>query len=235
VIENLDGVFKLVDNLIIGGKDYAQLAERLKAMLIRCRAAGMTLESNKVKVGSRVSFAGYIIDGTTQYPDPRKVESVTKFPLPRTQKELRGWMGLCNQLNHYVLGLAGEQSEFRKLLKKNVAFTVTENMLEKFEAAKAAMGKNILLNVFDVTRRTLVITGEGFGHILMQKRNASDWQVKTGGRMNREGEVTLDTGWVALKPAWRNFSALELEVYYLKVRPSQPVSDWMCLADTGCV
>ena len=124
---------------------------------------------------------------------------MTKFPLPSNQKELRGWIGLCNQLNHYVPGLAGEQAEFRKLLKKNVAFTVTEKLLEEFEAAKAAMGKNILLSVFDVTRRTLVITGEGFGHIFMEKRNASEWQVKTGGRINCEGEVTLDTGWVVIQ------------------------------------
>ena len=89
MIENLDGVFKLVDDLIIRGKDYAQLAERLKALFIRCRAADMTLASNKVQVGSRVSFSGYIIDGTTQYPNPKKVEAVTKFPLPSTQKELR--------------------------------------------------------------------------------------------------------------------------------------------------
>ena len=34
----------------------------------------MTLASNKVHVGSRVSFAGYIIDCNTQYPDPKKVE-----------------------------------------------------------------------------------------------------------------------------------------------------------------
>ena len=65
---------------------------------------------NKVQVGSCVSFAGYIIDGTTQYPDPKKVEAVTQLPLPTTQKELRGWMGLCNQLNYYVPGLAGEQN-----------------------------------------------------------------------------------------------------------------------------
>ena len=87
------------------------------------------------------------------------MEAVTQFPLPTTQKELRGWMGLCNQLNHYVPGLAGEQAEFRKLLKKNVTLTVTEKMREEFEAAKKAMGKNILLNSFNVTRRTLVITG----------------------------------------------------------------------------
>ena len=82
-------------------------------------------------------------------------------------------MGLCNQLNHYVPGLAGKQAEFRKLLKKNVTFTVTEKMRKEFEAAKDAMGKNILLNAFDVDRRTLVITdasADGFGHILMLKK-----------------------------------------------------------------
>ena len=78
----------------------------------------MTLASNKVQVGSKVSLAGYIIVGNTQYPDPKKVEAVTQLSLTTTQKELRGWMGLCNQLNHYVPRLAGEQAEFRKLLKK---------------------------------------------------------------------------------------------------------------------
>ena len=89
-------------------------------LLKRCPEAAITLASNKVQVGSRVRFAVYIIDGTTQCPDPKKMEAVTGFSMPATQKELRGWMGLCNQLNHYVPGLAGEQAEFRKLLKKNV-------------------------------------------------------------------------------------------------------------------
>ena len=133
-----------------------------------------------------------------KYPNPKKVEAVTEFPLPTTQKELRGWIGLCNHLNHYVPGLAGEQAELRKLLKNNVTFTVTEKILEEFEAAKKAMGNNILLNTFNVTRRTLVITdasGEGFGHILMQKRNKSE--VKTRAQtVNREGVITKDRGWV---------------------------------------
>ena len=140
--------------------------------------------------------------------------------MPTTQKELRGWMGLCNQLNHYVPGLAGKQAEFRKLLKKNVTFTVTEKMEQEFEAAKKAMGKNILINTCDVTKRTLVITdapGEGFGHILMQQRSEDKVEVSAKAT-NNAGEITNDTGWVviqvgsaALKPAWRNYSALELE------------------------
>ena len=139
MIKGLDGVFKLVDDMLIGGRDCNWLAERHEALLKRCREAGMTLASNKVQVGSRVSFAGYIIEGTTKYPDPKKVEAVTKLPLPTTQKELRGWMGLCNQLNQYVPGLAGEQAEFRKLLKKNITITVTEKMTKEFEAAKKCL------------------------------------------------------------------------------------------------
>ena len=96
VIEGLDGVFKLVDHLFIGVSDCTQLAERVEALLNRCQEAGMTLVSNKVQVGTKVSFAGYVINGNTQYPDPEKLEAVTKFPLPTTRKELRGWMGLCN-------------------------------------------------------------------------------------------------------------------------------------------
>ena len=55
VIERLDWVFKLVKDLLIGGRDYIQLAERVE-----------TLASNKVQVGTNMSFAGYIIDRNSQ-------------------------------------------------------------------------------------------------------------------------------------------------------------------------
>ena len=97
VIVGLDGVYKLVDDFLIGGHDYTQFAERVDPLLKKCQEARMTLVSNKVQVGRKVSFAGYIIDWNTQYPNPKMVEAVTQFPLPTEQMELRGWMGLCNQ------------------------------------------------------------------------------------------------------------------------------------------
>ena len=63
------------------------------------------------------------------------------------------------------------------------------------------MGKNILLNAFDVKRKILVITdasADGFGHILMQKRNKNEVMVKAQ-RGNREGVITHDTGWVVIQ------------------------------------
>ena len=83
------------------------------------------------------------------------------------------------------------------------------------------MGNKILLNSFDVNRRSLVTTngsGEGFGHILMQKKNKNQFVERAKATNSRTGEVTSDIGWVvmqfgsaAMKPAWRNYSALELQ------------------------
>ena len=67
----------------------------------------------------------------------------------------------------------------------------------------------------------------------MQKKNKNQFEARATAT-NREGDITRDTGWsviqvgsAALKPAWRNYSALELEAtcvvwtleslaYYLK-------------------
>ena len=58
-------MFKLVDEILIGAPDYEELARRMEALLVRCDAADMTLSSKKVQMGSRVTFAGYVVEGAT--------------------------------------------------------------------------------------------------------------------------------------------------------------------------
>ena len=108
VTNGLQGVFKLVDDFLVGAPDYDELARRMEALLARCDAADMTLLSNKVKMGPRVTFAGYVVEGATIYADPAKVEAITRYPEPTKLRELRGWFGLTNQMQNYVPGLAGK-------------------------------------------------------------------------------------------------------------------------------
>ena len=46
VIKGLSGVFKLVDDLLIGGRGFKELGERVGAPLERYRKVGFTLASN---------------------------------------------------------------------------------------------------------------------------------------------------------------------------------------------
>ena len=192
VTNGLPGTYKLVDDILIGAPDYDELARRLEALLVRCDAADMTLSSNKVQVGRRVTFAGYVDEGATVYADPAKVAAITKYPEPTKLKELRGWFGLTNQMQNYVPGLAGKQKKLRSLLNKGVPFWIDEEMREELERTKQAIGDNILLNNFCMKRATVVITdasGDGFAFILLQYSD--------------NGYIVIQVGSAAIKKVWQ--------------------------------
>ena len=199
VTNGLPGTYKLVDDILIGAPDYKQLAVRLEALLVRCDAADMTLSSNKVQVGERVTFAGYVVDGATVYADPAKVEAISRYPEPTKLKELRGWFGLTNQMQNYVPGLAGKQKKLRSLLNKGVTFWIDEEMREELEKTKQAISDNILLNHFCMKRATVVITdasGDGFAFILLQYTGS--------------GYIVIQVGSAAIKKVWKSYLPLKL-------------------------
>ena len=101
--------------------------------MVRCDAADMTLSSNKVQIGRRVTFAGYVVKGATVYADPAKVAAITKYPDQTKLRELRGLFGLTNQMQDYVPGLAGKQKKMKALLNKGVTFWIDEEMREELE------------------------------------------------------------------------------------------------------
>ena len=168
----------------------------MESLLKRCDAADMTLSSNKVQEGPRVTFLGYMVEGATIYANPAKVEAITKYPEPTKLRELRGWFGLTNQMQNYVPGLTGMQKKLRTLLNKGNTFWVNEDMREELEKLKKAIGDNN----FCMKRPKVVIndaSGGGFAFILLQYGEV--------GYMGKQ--VSL----AAIKKIWRNYSALKLE------------------------
>ena len=74
---------------------------------------------------------------------------------------------------------------------------MTPQMEAEFESAKEAMGNSILLNSFDVTKSSLIITdasGDGFCLILLQKKRNNEFEARAQTQNRRTGEVTKDTG-----------------------------------------
>ena len=59
----LPRVSNLVDDILIGACDYEELGWRMDALLATCETADMTLSSNKVQVGLRVTFEGHVGGG----------------------------------------------------------------------------------------------------------------------------------------------------------------------------
>ncbi|GMF41596.1 unnamed protein product [Phytophthora fragariaefolia] len=68
--------------------------------------------------------------------DPEKISSICSWSIPKTQTELRQWLGLANYLHKYTKAYAGLIQPMYSLLKKDVAWDWRSEHQDAFEAVK---------------------------------------------------------------------------------------------------
>ena len=118
----IPGVHKLVDDILIEAKDYNQLLERLETVLERCVNSNITISLKKMQIGESVIFAGYNISSNGIHPIEERMAAIKNFPTPKNTTNLKSFLGLANQLGHFVPDLTHSVEALRGLLKKNVAW-----------------------------------------------------------------------------------------------------------------
>lgn len=105
------------------------------------------------------------------------MKSISKFPVPRTITDLRSFLGLINQLGHFVPDLAHASQPLRELLKKDVAFQWLQPQQESFERVKQILTNpdGPILSHFDHRLSTVLLTDasrlRGLGFALLQTNN----------------------------------------------------------------
>ena len=116
-MEGLEGVMKLVDDIIIYAPDDKILLDRILAVFKRCNEWGITLTKTKFQYGNSVKFAGFVVNETGSVPDPDKMASIRNFPSPKDITNLRSWMGLVNQFASFAPDLKHAMVPLQGLLK----------------------------------------------------------------------------------------------------------------------
>ena len=205
VFAGIQGVRKLVDDLLIEGRDLADLEQKLRVVLQRCADNGFILSRKKFEIGNSVEFAGFVISDKGVFPSPKRLAAVADFPIPKDITALRGFLGLCNQLAMFVPNLAALSSRLRELLKKNVAYRWLPDHTEQFNAVKKALIGRLSLHHFDGRLHTKLVSDasrlNGLGYILLQTTSAE----------SNVPVSVLQCGSRALNDAERNYSTIELE------------------------
>lgn len=93
-------------------------------MLQQLREAGLT--ANPVKCELHwLNYVGHIVGNEKVYPGKNKVQAAENFPLPRTKKQIRAFLGLTGYYRHFILNYASIAMPLTDLMKK-----VAPNQLE---------------------------------------------------------------------------------------------------------
>ena len=110
-----------LDDVIIFGKDLKEHNERLKTVLGRLHEAGLTLKYDKCKWGrNSVKYLGHFVSNGEIKVDPTKTEAVQNFPVPKSVRNVRSFLGLAAYYRRFV-------PNFADIAKPLTALTKTKN------------------------------------------------------------------------------------------------------------
>lgn len=181
-----------IDDLLVFSRTFDEHLSHLDQVFKKLREANLTLKPEKCHFGlEKVMFLGHILSKDGISVDPAKIEKVKNFPVPRSQTELKSFLGLCNYYRRFVSGFANIASPLNSLLKGNKKRKFqkgewTDECQSSFQKLKDALTTAPILGFPDMNKDFILSTdasGTAVGYVLGQKDNQGrEYVIAYGGR-----------------------------------------------------
>jgi len=108
-----------LDDVIIFSEDFEDMLERLEQVFHRLRSANLKLNPKKCSfLRKKIKYLGHVISERGVSTDEEKISSVRDWPIPRTKKQVRSFLGFCSYYRRFV-------KDFSLIAKP--LFSLTEN------------------------------------------------------------------------------------------------------------
>jgi hypothetical protein len=99
VVNGLQGIRKIVDDVLVYAPTLSALKNRVNAFLDRCSTHGVTLKRSKSQIAvTEADFGGFYLSEMGIQCSSDLLKSIRDFPRPKNLTDLRSWFGLVNHL-----------------------------------------------------------------------------------------------------------------------------------------
>ena len=192
---NLSELIVFLDDILIHGRTLEELEDRTIRSLERLRKFKLKLDPQKCVFGTKeVRHLGHVISDQGIKPDPEKISALTSWPVPRTVKDVKSFIGfagfyrkfipkfaqMAKPLNDLTAGYIPRGIQKKGERKKSLTLTsdITHMWGDKqkaaFEALIQALTSEPLLAVADRTKPFTLhcdASGTGIGAVLYQEQD----------------------------------------------------------------
>ena len=135
-----------LDDIIVHGRQFREAIQRLRTVLQRLRDAGLKLSPKKCVLLQRsVPFLGHVVSDQGVSTDPKKIDAVRNWPLPRTAKDVKSYLGLCSYYRRFVRGFADIARPLYKLTEEQREFRWTSECEDAFRRLQSLLTTSPIL------------------------------------------------------------------------------------------
>ena len=109
-----------LNDMVVFGRSWE---EHLRTVLTQLREAQLKLHPKKCQFfKQRVVFLGHVVSHHRVSMDPDKIKAFTEWPIPSTQFELCGFLGLASYYQRFIDHFAEMAVPLYRLLDKDAPF-----------------------------------------------------------------------------------------------------------------
>lgn len=182
-----------LDDIIVFSTSLAEHIQRLEAVFKRLRSANLKIQLDKTDFLKReVAYLGHIVTPEGVRPNPDKIAAIKNFPIPKTSKEIKGFLGLLGYYRKFIKDFAKLTKPMTRCLKKNSTIDIENPEYRHcFEMCKTLLSNDPILQYPDFAkpfRLTTDASNFALGAVLSQISGSDDLPIAYASRTLNESE-----------------------------------------------
>lgn len=187
-----------LDDIIVYSTSLAEHMIRLEEVFKRLRKANLKIQLDKTEFLRReINYLGHVITPEGVKPNPDKIKAIMNYPIPKTTKEIKAFLGLLGYYRKFIRDFARITKPFTRCLKKGNKIEVTDpEYVECFETCKGLLTNDPILQYPDFSKPFHLTTDASnfaIGAVLSQPSKKGDLPVAFASRTLNDSERRRST------------------------------------------
>lgn len=187
-----------LDDIIILGTSLQEHIENIRKILFKLKEYNLKIQIDKSEfLQKEVAYLGHIVSSEGVKPNPSKIQAVQEFPIPKTPKEIKTYLGLLGYYRKFIPNFAKLTKPMTHCLKKGNKININDpTYRESFERSRNTLINAPILQYPDFSKQFILTTDASnyaLGAVLSQNIDGKDMPIAYASRTLNEHEINYST------------------------------------------